>query len=190
MRYLLLAIALWVNPIFAQKNIKLDRSEAKKAYEYLNKIRSNPEKYRRALQISNIKQVTRTKLVWNKDLAKVAEYRAYDMANRNYFDHTNPEGIGPNYYIQKAGYDLNKDWLKRRSNNNFESIAANHASGVDAIEAFIIGHGSPGKMHRKHLLGMDQWNGSLKDVGIGFARVPRGSTYKTYICVIIAKHDW
>ncbi len=118
MRYLLLAIILWANPLFAQKNIKIDRSEARQAYEYLNKIRTNPEKYRRTLQISNIHQVTRTKLNWNDKLAKAAEYRAYDMANRNYFDHSNPEGIGPNFYIQKAGYDLNKDWLKRKSNNN------------------------------------------------------------------------
>ncbi|MVZ63170.1 CAP domain-containing protein [Sphingobacterium humi] len=190
MRYLLFAILLWAQPLFAQKNIRIDRGEAKEAYAYLNEIRQNPNKYRRSLQIANVQQVSRHQLVWNKTLAKVAEQRAYDMAKRNYFDHVTPEGIGPNYFINQGGYWLNPDWLKKKSLNNFESIGANHPTATEAIEAFIIGHGSPGKMHRKHLLGMDTWNGSLQDIGIGFVRVPQGSAYKTYICVLIAKHDW
>lgn len=135
-------------------------------------------------------KVSNTQLNWNDKLAKAAEFRAKDMANRDYFEHITPEGIGPNYYISKAGYYLNADWLKDIKANNFESIAANHATAVDAIKAFIIGKDSPGFMHRKHILGMDNWYGSLYDIGIGFAKVAEGSTYKTYLCVLIAKHDW
>lgn len=176
---------------FAQKkNITVDKKEARKAFELLNDIRMNPRKYAKELRLSNTKQVKNTRLVWNEQLAKAAEFRAYDMANRNYFDHVTPEGIGPNYYIQKAGYYLNPDWLKKLSANNFESIAANHPTAEAGIKAFIIGKNSPGLRHRTHVLGMDEWNGSLTDIGIGFVRVPNGSQYKTYLCVIIAKHDW
>ncbi|GGH11436.1 CAP domain-containing protein [Sphingobacterium alkalisoli] len=192
MRVLILVICLFsFTALSAQKkNIIVDKSQAKAAYELLNDIRMNPKKYAKELGISNISKVKRTKLIWNNTLAKVAEFRAYDMANHNYFDHTSPKGIGPNHYISEAGYSLNSDWLKKRSANNFESIAANHPSASEGIKAFIIGKNSPGFMHRKHVLGMDEWNASLVDIGIGFVRVPSGSRYTTYLCVLIAKHDW
>lgn len=193
MRVLLILVMLCavLDMAFGQKkSISMDKSEAKKAFVLLNDIRMNPKKYAKELGISNPEDVKNTRLVWNEQLAKAAEFRAYDMANRDYFDHVTPEGIGPNYYIDKAGYHLNPDWLKRLSANNFESIAANHTKAEEGIRAFVIGRNSPGLMHRKHVLGMDEWNGSLVDIGIGFARVPKGSTYKTYLCVIIAKHDW
>ncbi len=189
MRYLVFALFLWIQPLFAQR-INVDRGEAKKAYHYLNDFRMNPKKHGRAIRVNNLRGVTQTRLVWNPTLAKVAEERAKDMARRNYFDHTDPDGYGPNYHISKAGYTLNPDWLKKRSTNNFESIGAGHPTAVDGIKSFIIGKGSPGFMHRKHMLGLDDWNASLQDVGIGFVRVKRGKGYATYLCVIIAKHDW
>ncbi|MFD1769291.1 CAP domain-containing protein [Sphingobacterium suaedae] len=185
-------LVFFVNFLYGQrKRVYVEKREAKEAFAYLMAFRSNPTKMMRQLGVRfDSSQVSKIRLRWNNQLARVAEYRARDMAERNYFDHTNPEGIGPNYYIVKAGYTLNKDWTKKRSANNFESIAANHASAVDGIKAFIIGRGSPGFMHRKHVLGMDAWNGSLYDIGIGFVRVPNGSAYQTYLSVIIAKHDW
>ncbi|EEI90933.1 hypothetical protein HMPREF0765_3480 [Sphingobacterium spiritivorum ATCC 33300] len=190
MKYLIVAIfSLVVHAAQAQR-ITTERDEAKDAYVLLNDIRSNPSKYRKQLGISDIQNVTRKALVWNKQLAKVAEERAYDMAKRDYFDHITPDGVGVNVQIAEGGYTLNKDWLKNIKANNFESIAANHPSAVEGIRALIIGKGSPGFMHRKHLLGMDKWNGSLQDIGIGYVRIPSGATYKSYLCVIIAKHDW
>lgn len=187
-----LFLVLWSSFAVAQrKKVTVDKRAAKDAYEYLLAFRDNPQRMMRELGVRfDAKQVSPVKLRWNADLAKAAEARAKDMAERNYFDHSTPEGIGPNMYIVQAGYSLNPDWVKKKGANNFESIAANHATGVDGIQAFIIGKGSPGFMHRKHVLGMDQWNGSLQDIGIGFVRVPEGATYKTYMSVIIAKHDW
>ncbi|MFC3197251.1 CAP domain-containing protein [Parapedobacter deserti] len=168
----------------------IDRGEAKAAFALLNDIRQRPDAFQRELGISSLKGITRTPLHWNSTLAKVAEARAMDMARRDYFDHTDPDGFGPNYHINRAGYTLNPDWLKQKAANNFESIGANHPSAVDGIKSMIIGKNSPGFGHRKHLLGLDEWNASLNDVGIGFVRVPSGSRYQSYICVIIAKHDW
>lgn len=185
-------ILLFATGAYAQrKKITVDRASAKEAYDYLQAFRSNPRKMMRKLGVRfDEGKVSKIQLRWNKDLAKAAELRARDMAERNYFDHSSPEGIGPNHYIVKAGYALNSDWLKKRSANNFESIAANHPTAVDGIKAFIIGKGSPGFMHRKHVLGLDPWNASLLDIGIGFVRIPEGANYKTYLSVIIAKHDW
>lgn len=190
MKYLIVAIFSLVVHVAQAQRITTERDEAKEAYVLLNDIRSNPSKYKKQLGISDIQNVTRKALVWNKQLAKVAEERAYDMAKRDYFDHITPDGVGVNVQIADGGYTLNKDWLKNIKANNFESIAANHPSAVEGIRALIIGKGSPGFMHRKHLLGMDKWNGSLQDIGIGYVRIPSGATYKSYLCVIIAKHDW
>ncbi len=190
--FLLLVFILQILSLQAQKKqIHIDKDEAKQAYQYLNAFRQEPQKFMKVLGVRfDASKVSKVQLRWNDELAKAAEFRAYDMANRNYFDHITPEGIGPNYYIHKAGYSLNKDWIKKLSANNFESIAANHSSAVDGIKAFIIGKGSPNYGHRKHVLGLDTWNGSLYDIGIGFVRVPSGARYKTYLSVIIAKHDW
>lgn len=190
MKYFILAFTLFVTQLALGQRVSVDRRQAKEAYDLLNKIRTNPEKYKKELKLFNLQKITRTKLNWNKQLAEVAEYRAKDMAKRSYFDHVSPEGYGPNYFIEEAGYKLNQSWLKKRSANNFESIAANRASATDAINALIIGREAPGYHHRTHLLGMDQWNGSLYDIGIGYVKCKGASPYESYLVVIIAKHDW
>lgn len=172
------------------KHISVDKEEAQQAFEYLNKVRTNPEQYYQELHFPKNTKVSQVKLVWNDTLAKVAENKAMDMAKHNYFNHVTLDGYGINYLINKAGYTLNKDWIKKKNANNFESIAANNPTGIEAIKTLIIDKGVTNLGHRKHLLGLDQWNSTLSDVGIGFARCPSGSAYQTYICVIIAKHDW
>ncbi len=193
MRIIVCFAAFWLFSAFSvpvAERPKIDRQEARSAFLLLNKIRQNPRAYQQALHLSPRTSVTHTPLKWSETLAKVAEMRAMDMAKRDYFDHTDPDGYGPNYHINHAGYVLNPDWLKHKNANNFESIGANHSSATEGINAMIIGRNSPGFGHRKHLLGMDEWNASLQDIGIGFVRIPFGSTYQSYLCVIIAKHNW
>jgi len=190
---ILVLAAFWLFSAFSESAPtppKVERGEAKSAFVLLNKIRQNPRAYQRELRLGPRTSITRTPLRWNETLARVAEARALDMAKRDYFDHTDPEGYGPNHHINRAGYTLNPDWLKRKNANNFESIGANHPTAVDGIKAMIRGSATTRYGHRKHLLGQDAWNGSLQDIGIGFVRIPSGSTYRTYLCVIIAKHDW
>lgn len=171
-------------------DIVSDPVQAKQGYEYLLEVRSTPVNYYKELGYAKNIKVSGIKLIWNDTLAQVATAKAMDMAKRNYFAHVDPDGFGMNYYINKAGYKLNADWLSKKSMNYFESLVAGDYNGVDAIKTLLIDAQTPGLGHRIHLLGLNEWNGSLKDIGIGYVRSETGSTYKTYVCVLIAKHDW
>ena len=80
-------------------------------------------------------------------------------------------------------------WLQTPDANNFESIAADRATGIDMIECMIVDAEVESKGHRKHLLGIGDWYGSFVDIGIGFARADSSAQYSTYACVLIAKHQ-
>ncbi|MEX6686316.1 CAP domain-containing protein [Danxiaibacter flavus] len=167
-----------------------EKAEAKAAFELINAMRHNPRAFSKALGVSlnNVKAMPA--LVWNDTLAKVAEAKAIDMCSRNYFGHVNPEGFGMNYYINKAGYKLNAYWLKQKSANYFESIQAGASNGEDAVGYLVVDENIPSLGHRKHLLGIGDWNASLTDIGIGFVKNPNpNSMYKSFMCVLIARHE-
>src|ERR1017187_4876980 len=110
-------------------DIVIDKNEAQNAFVFLNDIRTNPGKYRNELKLNNDLDIKMTKLIWNTRLVKVAEAKAYDMAKRDYFSHIDPDGYGINFYINKAGYKLNAEWTKDKSDNSFESIVAGIENG-------------------------------------------------------------
>lgn len=184
----ILLLLLLVPFHFTNETPGLDRNEAKNAFLLLNKIRTNPAKYKNEFQrFETVKQIAA--LIWNDTLARVAEAKALDMAQRNYFGHVDPDGFGINYYVQKAGYQLRSEWLKNPKANYFESCNAGGLTGEESIKMLIIDEGWPELNHRKHLLGLDNYSASLKDIGIGFARGTEQNMYKTYTCIIIAKHN-
>lgn len=185
MKTLLLVVAACA---LFQPSPGVDKAEGKKAFALLNKIRQSPEAYAAEMPFLNEAKKMRA-LVWNDTLAKVAEAKALDMATRGYFGHTDPEGYGMNYYMNKAGYKLPARWLASKEANYFESLNAGAPSGEAAIRTLIIDEGVPTLGHRKHLLGLDAWNASMIDVGIGYARPLAGGEYKSYVCVLIAKRN-
>ena len=166
----------------------IDQTEARKAFEHLNQIRKQPMAYYQKLKFSPNQVVPRPALNWNDTLARAAERKAMDMARRNYNAHVDPDGFGMNHFVDQAGYRLNPLWLQSPAANNFESIAWGQATGVDAVEWLIIDPGVESKGHRKHLLGIGEWNASLVDVGIGFVHADSTANYQTYTCILIAKH--
>lgn len=172
---------------YAQQTPNVD--EAKKAFEYLNKVRKNPGQYSKEIKVNLNKVAARPTLVWNDTLAKVAIARAADMAKRNYFGHIDPDGYGTNVKINKAGYKLNPSWIKEKNSNYFESLAAGVEGGVENIKYLILDEGTSSLGHRKHLLGMDDFNSKLVDIGIGYVEDPKAE-YGVYVCIIIARHDW
>ena len=44
-------------------------------------------------------------LRWDDRLSSIARAHSEDMTNRGYFDHDNPEGLGPSDRIDRAGYN-------------------------------------------------------------------------------------
>jgi uncharacterized protein YkwD len=165
------------------------KEEAQQAFQLINTIRSDPEKYYQELHLNSKLHITKKLLRWNDTLARVAEAKAMDMAKRNYFGHVTPEGYGINHFINQSGYTLNGEWLKANNLNYFESIGSGHDSGVEAVKSLIIDEEDTNKGHRNHLLGVSKWDASLYDIGIGFVKSD-GSTYQSYICIVIAKHNW
>jgi len=109
-----------------------------------------------------------------------------DMANRDYFGHVTPEGLGINIQIHEAGYRLPSDWFKDKKQNFFESISAGRDTGALAIRDLIVDKDVPELGHRKHLLGMTDFFAKCTDIGIGFARKPN-SRYRTYMSIIVAR---
>jgi uncharacterized protein YkwD len=182
--FLFLSISLFLQP-----SPGIDKAEGEKAFILLNKIRKNPQSFADAMPF--LKEIKAMPLLkWNDTLAKVAEAKALDMATRQYFGHVDPEGYGMNYFINKAGYKLDARWLSSKEMNYFESLSAGASSGEAAIQNLLIDANTPSLGHRKHLLGIGNWNSSLMDIGIGYARPVASSPYMSYVCVLIVKHNW
>lgn len=114
-------------------------------------------------------------------LTYVARARALDMGTRNYFSHTNPDGIGPNYLINQTGYRLPAWWGNHTSTNYVESIAA--GTYMTPQESWNAWMRSPG--HRTHLLAEIPFYSDQVAYGIGVVDVP-GSYYSKYYVVITA----
>ena len=117
----------------------------------------------------------------HKILAQVAREHAEDMAARDYFNPVNPDGFGPNYLVEQAGYEL-PDWYSQALDaNNIESIAAGYTTPEAAWNGWLA---SPG--HRTHVLGEDSdFFADQTNYGIGYAFAP-GSQYTHYLVFISA----
>jgi uncharacterized protein YkwD len=171
----------------ARTKATVDKLEAQAAYEYLNKVRRSPKDFSKEIKLNLSSVKAMPLLVWNDTLAQVAEARATDMAEKDYFAHVNKQGEAVNIQLNRAGYVLQKEFLKNKKENSFESIAFGPATGVEAIQGLILDKGINPPNHRKHLLGMTPFWANCYDCGIGFVRTDNPKK-PTYICVIIAKH--
>ncbi len=88
-------------------------------------------------------------LTISPELEQAARAHSSDMAQRNFFSHTNPDGVGPFDRARAAGYT---------GNRMAENIAAGYPTPADAVEGWL---NSPG--HRANML-----NCALTETGIGF----------------------
>jgi uncharacterized protein YkwD len=113
-------------------------------------------------------------------LTQVARARAMDMARRHYFDHVNPDGLGPNALVRATGYQLPSFWSTSPSANNIESIGAGYTSADDAWAGWM---GS--SAHKTHLLATDSFYRNQTSYGIGHY-YDSSSQYKHYWVVITA----
>lgn len=189
MKSFFIAILLFYSALIATDESGIDREEAQLMFSYLQDLRQKNVPKSDPL----LKYVAKNSpdLVWNDTLALVAEQRARDMAENNYFGHVDKKGYGVNYHIARSGYSLEPEWLENKADNYFESLEAGKEDHKEIIADLIIDKGIPSKGHRKHLLGLDEWNKKNTDIGIGCYRVSgMKAEYTTYTVIIIARHRW
>jgi uncharacterized protein YkwD len=106
------------------------------------------------LQQTNIERQAKKEsaLVLNDRLAQAAQAKAEDMAARNYWSHTTPEGKQPWSFVKQSNYQ-------------YYRVGENLAYGfTDSREAVVAWLNSP--QHRENVLG------EYQDVGFGIAAAP------------------
>jgi uncharacterized protein YkwD len=114
-------------------------------------------------------------------LSQAARRRAQDMADREYFAHTNPDGYGPNCIVLQGEFVLPDYYNFSNDANNVESIAGGYSTMQAAWAALMSSAG-----HSAHLLGKGGFYNEQSYYGIGYVNVP-GSQYGHYLVIIIAK---
>jgi uncharacterized protein YkwD len=78
-----------------------------------------------------------TTLVWDRRLAALALRHSQDMARRQFFDHTNPDGLGPFDRMERAGL---------RYHAAAENLAMGATTGDEVFEGWMHSRG-----HRRNL---------------------------------------
>jgi hypothetical protein len=84
------------------------------------------------------------------------------MATRRYFSHVNPEGVGINTLVLRAGYPLPAWYGRSLGSVELESISAGYGSASETWKSWM---GSP--PHRRHLLGEESFFATQTSYGIG-----------------------
>lgn len=150
----------------------------------LNRARSNPAAYQQEvnLPISLASVAARPPLAVNNDLFNSSGFKANEMATNNYFSHQSAvTGIWPNQLVRNNGYPLPDLFVNNA--NYLESISyggstLGHnpavASAAAALQGLIIDAGINPPGHRIHLLGMDAFNATFKEIGVGHAVAVHG----------------
>jgi hypothetical protein len=106
----------------------------------------------------------------NSQLSQAAQAKATDMAQRDYWSHTTPDGQQPWQFIAAAGY-------------SYSSAGENLAYGFDSSNGTVAGWmNSSG--HRANML-----NNSYSEVGFGIANAPsyQGDGEETIVVAMYAK---
>lgn len=157
----------------------------------LNLARHDPAGYQRdaelPVDLSSI--VPRPPLAVNDSLLQAAGQRADEMARHDYVAHHSPiTGAWPNQVARTHGYELPSAWPDDQ--NFIESIAAGdwYDQAQLALEALIVDQGLPSAMHRRHLLGADEFYADNREIGVGLASEPQ-SSFGHYWAVQIARRE-
>lgn len=103
-------------------------------------------------------------LTWADDLANVARAHSRDMINRNFFSHTNPDGLSPFDRLKNSGI-------------SYKTAAENIAYGQKTAEA-VMNSWMNSSGHRANIL-----NKNVKEIGIGAVKNSSGTIYWTQVFV-------
>lgn len=101
------------------------------------------------------------------------------MAARGYVAHTNPDGYGPDWLVEQAGFLF--PYKVGKTGNTIESINAGYPTAQESFNGFMD---SP--PHKRHLLGEHEFFRKQTYYGVGYAYL-ESSQWKHYWCILIAE---
>lgn len=130
-------------------NSWLSRPQVNGVLAYATEISSQ-----KLLDTTNVQRSSngKPKLVINDKLTAAAQTKANDMAKRNYWSHTTPDGNAPWQFVKDAGY-------------SYQKAGENLAYGFDSSSDTVAGWMNS-KSHRENLL-----DNAYSEVGFGYANV-------------------
>ncbi len=138
-----------------ERQAKSNKDDAAKVSELALKVHTGIN----ASRVSN----GRRPLKWEPQLAAVSRAHSDDMADRGYFSHDTPEGLGPSERARRAGYRC-----QSISHGVGENIAIEIASrNLDRIAAKAVQSWMDSPGHRANLLDI-RYNHTA--VGVSFGR--------------------
>jgi uncharacterized protein YkwD len=109
-------------------------------------------------------------LEWIGPLADVAKNHSGDMVRRNFFSHTNPDGLSPFQRLERAGIKYSRA---------AENIAAGQQTGAAVFQSWLSSAG-----HRRNIEDC-----KLRQHGIGYTRgrpsLPYGTVTNAWTHVIV-----
>ena len=103
-------------------------------------------------------------LTWAEDVARVARAHSSDMINRNFFSHTNPDGLSPFDRLKNNGI-------------SYRTAAENIAYGQKTAEA-VMNSWMNSSGHRANIL-----NKNVKEIGVGAVKKSNGTVYWTQMFI-------
>jgi uncharacterized protein YkwD len=171
---MMLAAALFGAALAAQQ----PPTNAEMAFIYeLNRARSDPQAYAAANGLGTLLDgvAAQPPLAVNNNLVQSARFHSAEMAANSYFAHTSlVTGDQPNKMSRDAGYPLPASWPDAA--NNIESLAVRYSQagstsypGPEALLALIVDQGVSPPGHRIHLLAMNSFFETHREIGVGFA---------------------
>lgn len=136
--------------------------------QLLNRARSDPKAEGKRLNLDlnegldaseKMRLEARPPLAMNEALLKTARDHSKDMYDRNYFDHTSPDGKRFMHRIRDSGYA-------------FSAIAENIAAGskhtgAELQDMLVVDANTPGRGHRCNIFGLYPTTMKLREVGVG-----------------------
>jgi hypothetical protein len=169
-----LALLLGSGLVFAQQ--PPTNAEMAMIYE-LNRARNNPQRYDLENGLGGLLDgvEARPPLAVNDHLVQSARFHSAEMAANSYFAHTSPvTGDAPNRMALDAGYPLPASWPD--DENYIESIAVLYTTAPnvsytfsDSLRSLIVDAGVTPPGHRIHLLAMDSFFTTHREIGAGYA---------------------
>ncbi len=140
-----------------------------------------PEEAELAARMKNHSEQKRPFLVCNPTLERIAREMAQDMAERDYFSHINPEGLGPNELVRRGGYPLISSYDPSLTANNIQSIG--RGGTLEQMWPLWMNSAS----HRLHLIGDGPFWIAQTDYGIGYYYDPNSRSQHYWVILTARK---